>query len=132
MPSQKNTVMIDANVILRYLLRDNQQLYKKAESLFNEVFSGRQRALIIQPVIAEVVYVLQKLYKVSREEIAEVLIEFLKMKGVKVQDKDIMLESLEIFRDKNLDFVDCLLCVYSKEYEVISFDGGVSRCIKSL
>jgi len=116
----------------RYLLRDSEQLYRKAENLFNEVFSGRKKALIIQPVIAEVVYVLQKLYKVSREEIAEVLIEFLKMRGVKAQDKDIMLESLRIFRDKNLDFVDCLLCVYSREYEVVSFDGGVSRCIKSL
>lgn len=132
MPSQKNMVMIDANVILRYLLRDNEQLYRKAESLFNEVFSGRKRALIIQPVIAEVVYVLQKLYKVSREEIAQVLTEFLRMKGVKAQDKDIMLKSLEIFRYKNLDFVDCLLCVYSREYKVVSFDGGVSRCIKSL
>jgi len=132
MPSQKNMVMIDANVILRYLLRDNEQLYRKAENLFNEVFSGRKRALIIQPIVAEVVYVLQKLYKVSREEIAQVLTNFLKMKGIKVQDKDIMLESLKIFRDKNLDFVDCLLCAYSKEYEVVSFDGGVSRCIKSL
>ncbi|MDQ7082681.1 MAG: PIN domain-containing protein [Aquificota bacterium] len=120
MPSQKNTVMIDANVILRYLLRDDEKLYKKAESLFDEVFSGRRRALIIQPVIAEVVYVLQKLYKVRREEIAQVLAEFLKMKGVKVQDRDIVLESLEIFRDKNLDFVDCLLCAYSREYE-----GGI-------
>jgi predicted nucleic-acid-binding protein len=124
--------MIDANVILRYLLRDNEQLYKKAENLFNEVFSGRKKALIIQPVIAEVVYVLQKLYKVSREEIAQVLTELLKIKGVKVQDENIVLESFEIYKSKNLDFVDCLLCAYSGQYEVASFDKGVNICIKSL
>ncbi len=123
-------VIIDANVILRYLLRDNETLYKNAETLLNDVFTGKKKALVIQSVIAEVVYVLQKLYNVNRKQIADVLIDFLRMKGVRTQDSDIVLESFEIFRNRNMDYVDCLLCAYSIEYEVISFDKDLKKCLK--
>ena len=86
MPLQKNTIIIDANVILRYLLKDNKKFYKEAEALFDDVFSGKKKIWIMHSVIAEVVYVLLKLYSVPRKEIAEVLTELVKIKGVNVQD----------------------------------------------
>ena len=132
MPLQKNTIIIDANVILRYLLKDNEKFYKEAEALFNDVFSGKKRIWIMHSVIAEVVYVLLKLYSAPRKEIAEVLTEFMKIKGVKVQDKEIFFHAFKIFEKKNLDFVDCLLCAYSKKYQVISFDKKLNKCIKEV
>ncbi len=132
MPLQKNIIIVDANIILRYLLRDNEKFYKEAEALFNDAFSGKKRILIMHSIIAEVVYVLLKLYKVSRKEIAEVLIELMKIKGVKVQDKEILLNTFKMFKNKNLDFIDCLLCAYSRKYKVMSFDKEVNKCIKSL
>lgn len=132
MPLQKNIIIVDANIILRYLLRDNEKFYKEAEALFNDAFSGKKKILIMHSIIAEVVYVLLKLYKVSRKEIAEVLIELMKIKGVKVQDKEILLNTFKIFKNKNLDFIDCLLCAYSRKYQVMSFDKEVNKYIKSL
>ena len=132
MPLQKNIIIVDANIILRYLLRDNEKFYKEAEALFNDAFSGKKRILIMHSIIAEVVYVLLKLYKVSRKEIAEVLIELMKIKGVKVQDKEILLNTFKMFKNKNLDFIDCLLCAYSRKYKIMSFDKEVNKCIKSL
>jgi predicted nucleic-acid-binding protein len=43
MPLQKNMIIVDANVILRYLLKDNEKFYKEAEALFNEAFSGKKK-----------------------------------------------------------------------------------------
>ena len=59
---QKNTevrMIIDANVILRCILNDNQQLAMQAKSLIenNDCFVPNE-------VIAEVVFVLQKVYNV--------------------------------------------------------------------
>ncbi|MCD6490073.1 MAG: PIN domain-containing protein [Thermodesulfobacterium sp.] len=132
MPLQKNTIIIDANVILRYLLKDNKKFYKEAEALFDDVFSGKKKIWIMHSVIAEVVYVLLKLYSVPRKEIAEVLTELVKIKGVNVQDKEILLDAFKIFKNRNLDFVDCFLCAYSKKYRVISFDKKLNKCIKEL
>ncbi len=59
MPSEKNTSLIDANVILRYLLRDSEELYAEAEKVFNEVMEGKSKVLILESVVAEVVEDLQ-------------------------------------------------------------------------
>ena len=127
---QKSTVVIDANVILRYFLRDNEALFRKADQFFTEILSGKKKALVIQSVIAEVVYVLQKVYGVKRREIADVLSDFIKMKGVSVSDKEAVLSALEIYANENLDFVDCMICAYGKNYEVLTFDKKISRFLK--
>jgi len=132
MSLQKSIAIVDANVILRYLLKDNEKFYKEAEILFDNAFSGKKKILILHSVVAEVVYVLLKLYKVSRKEIAEVLTGLVKIKGIKVQDREILLNAFKLFKNKDLDFVDCLLCAYSRKYQVISFDKEVNECINTL
>ncbi len=46
--------IIDANVILRYLLRDNEEMYLKATEIINK------GACTLYEIIAEVVYVLTR------------------------------------------------------------------------
>ena len=62
-------MIIDANVILRCILNDNQQLAMQAKSLIenNDCFVPNE-------VVAEVVFVLQKVYNVPREEIKNLII----------------------------------------------------------
>lgn len=55
--------LIDTNVILRYLLNDIPEQAKQSEEVI------KNGAFTLPEVIAEVVYVLFKLYKVPREEI---------------------------------------------------------------
>jgi len=130
LPKKRRTVILDANIILRYLLRDHEELYKKAEEIFNRILLGELKAVIPTVIVAEVIYVLQKLYKVDRQTISEVLIELLKPKSIKTENKDILFQALKIYANSNLDFADCLLCAYSKDYEVISFDKDLKKCIK--
>ncbi len=132
MLSEKNISLIDTNVILKYLLKDNEELYTKAEKVFNEVMEGKAKVIILESVVAELVYVLQRLYKVSRKEVSEVLRELIELRSVKVHNKGKVLKALEIFSTKNLDFVDCLLCAYGEENKLITFDKGLSRCLSIL
>jgi predicted nucleic acid-binding protein len=41
----------------------------------------------------------------------------------------VAIEALMIFVDKNIDFVDALLCAYSKNDEVRTFDKKLLKCI---
>lgn len=50
----------DANVILRYLLNDNEELSDKAVKIIED-----NEVLLPNEVIAEVVYVLDKVYNVK-------------------------------------------------------------------
>ena len=74
MPLWKNTsekMLIDTNVALRYLLQDNEVMAAKAQEIIS---SG---GILLPEVLAEVVYVLQKVYKVSRHETYESLKDLL-------------------------------------------------------
>ena len=52
-------ILLDANYILRYLLRDNEEMYLIAEEIIlNNAY------MVLNEVVAEVVYVLEKVYKV--------------------------------------------------------------------
>ncbi|MDL1969603.1 MAG: PIN domain-containing protein [Candidatus Desulfofervidaceae bacterium] len=132
MQSKKNTIAIDVNIILRYLLKDNEELYFLANNFFEAVFSGEKIAYVLQSVLAEVIYVLIKLYKVEKEQVVEVLEEFLSNKNIKVQDKDVTMTAIHLFKTSNIDFVDCLLCAYSKKMEIFSFDKKLDKCSEEL
>ena len=129
MQSKKNIVAIDANIVLRYLLKDNDELFNISEKFFNEVFNGEKVCYVFQVVLAEIIYVFTKFYKIDKIEVIEILEEFLSHKNIKIQDKDIILKSLQIFKTRNLDFVDCLLCAYSKNMQIFSFDKKLNQCI---
>lgn len=113
--------LIDANVILRYLLDDHAILSEKAKEI---VELG---AYTLPEVIAEVVYVLKGVYKVERRELAEALQEF--MQEIDIEHKDVIFASLEIYADTSLDFVDCILIAYHKVWhvEIASFDKKLNR-----
>jgi predicted nucleic-acid-binding protein len=67
----KSTVVVDANVILRYLLADHEQQHLSARTAFDEVRGGHQLAFVGEGVVVECVYVLLEVYGVGRAEIAD-------------------------------------------------------------
>jgi len=63
----------DTNIIVRYLIKDDQNLFAKAKTFFDKVKKGVERIVILESVIAECVYVLTKIYKVPKGKVAESL-----------------------------------------------------------
>lgn len=108
--------LIDANVILRYLLKDNQEQFEKAKEVIQE------GAMTTTEVIAEVIYVLTKVYGVSRED-ASWLLHCLLL-DIKADNCSALQYAAGLFNQTTLDFVDCLLIAYRKTFhvDVFSFD----------
>jgi predicted nucleic-acid-binding protein len=55
----------------------------------------------------------------------------LKFESILNNEKRSILEALKIYNDKNLDFVDCILCAKSKNFTVKTFDKKLNKCIKT-
>ena len=87
---------------------------------------------ISNEILAEVVYVLFGVYKISRVDISNQLLELINFYNIFVSNYEVIKKSFEIFKTKNLDFVDCLLCAYSKDDEIITFDKKLNKCITSI
>jgi len=115
---------LDTNYILRYLLNDDEKMASIAEEviLHKEVHISNE-------VWAEVVYVLEGVYELEKEEISDVLLSLLKCKNINVIDKYTLSKALELFALKKLDFVDCLLCAYASMDKVLTFDKKLNKCV---
>src|SRR4030042_3076297 len=100
----------DANVVLRYLLRDDDALFKKASALLDRVKLGEEAVVIPEGVLAECVYVLLKVYKVDRMIISEKLRGLFAYTGVVNPDKRNLVDSITLFSQTQLSIVDCMVC----------------------
>ena len=115
--------ILDANVILRYLLKD---LPDKAEEARVAVLAG---ASTTAEVLAEVVYVLAGVYKADRAMIADALDAFIQ--EVDIPHKAAIRYAFRLYRIRKLDFVDCVLAGYHHidGLDVMTFDGKLQKAL---
>ena len=69
------------------------------------------------------------IHDLPRAEVVTDLKAILAMAGVINSNKGILFDALTLFIDKNVDFVDALICTKSKlqGYEWLSFDRNVNK-----
>ena len=124
---EKNMEIADANIILRYLLEDDETLSKKAGEIIDKI-----NIHLPFEVCAEVVYFLEKVYVVPRENIRNALALLIGYQNISTNDKSVFISALEIYHTKNIDFVDALLVAYNQVTGAIvhSFDKKVNKLCK--
>ncbi len=119
--------IVDANIVLRYLLDDEQQLSSQAAAILE-----KEAVHLPFEVLAEVVYVMQGVYAVPRDKINETLQSFLASPGITTNSTPVASEALRLYADKKIDFVDALLCAYHRvdRHEIETFDKKLRNCCK--
>lgn len=126
------TLLIDTNVIVRYLIGDHAEHLAIATTLFTQVERGEVEVIILDSVVMEAFFVLTKFYQLPKAEVIDDLKNILAFAGVINDDKFQIIETLNLVLYKNIDFVDAWLCVKSKLYELelFSFDERLNkRCV---
>ena len=118
--------IIDANVVLRYLLKDNQPLFEKSVQIIDS-----NKIFLTHVIIAEIVYVLEKVYKIPRKEIQKTLSDLFSRTSIIIIDKQLILLALKDYVKYNLDFADAILLSYNqmKNYVVITFDKKLNKLL---
>lgn len=124
----------DTDTIVRYLVSDDPALYAKDREFFDKVKNGGARAVILESVIAECVYVLTKIYRVPRDRAAGSLIDILRYKGIANDDRQELIRALSLFSEQGLDIVDCILCAkaMSGGDRLFTFDADLNKMNEKL
>jgi predicted nucleic-acid-binding protein len=124
----------DTNTIIRYLTKDDDSLYARAKAFFDDVKTGSAKAIILESVVAESVYVLTKIYKVPKNKAAAALIDILRYKGIANRDRQELIRALSLFSERKLDIVDCILCAKAAGPDVspFSFDDALNKITDSI
>ena len=117
--------LIDANVVLRYLLEEDAESADAAERII------RNGAVLLAEVACEVVYVLSGFYEMSREEICSYLTGFID--EVACPDADVLKTALFIYKKRGkLDFVDSILAARHQvdSDRIETFDRKLANALK--
>ncbi len=120
--------LIDTNIIIRFLVGDHEEHLKIATEIFRQVENAEIEVEILDTVVMEALFVLIKFYKLPKSEVIADLKRLIALRGV-VGDKILLIETLNIIEDKNIDFVDALICAKSRlqGYGKLSFDADVNK-----
>ena len=94
---------------------------------------GSTKAVILESVITECVYVLTKIYKVPKNKAAESLIDILRYKGIANLDRGELIRALTLYSERDIDIVDCILCVKASgpNTSLFSFDRELNKMSES-
>lgn len=125
---------IDTNFILSIFIKRNNS--NEALDLLSKIIEEYDRIFIPQQVIAEIVYVLEGIHKytenykkLSKEKISEYIEAIFNIPKSEIENAEVILEALNIYRKENVSFGDALIVaslINKKIYELASFDKALN------
>ncbi|MEX2618918.1 MAG: PIN domain-containing protein [Egibacteraceae bacterium] len=120
------TAFVDTNILVRHLTWDPPELAARATRFLAEA----DQLLLVDLVLAEMVYVLESYYEVERQRVAELARSVIAFPAVMTVDDALLLRTIELYEVERLDFADAYL-VGSAEASgvgvVASFDQRIGR-----
>jgi predicted nucleic-acid-binding protein len=80
-------------------------------------------------VIAEMVYVLSKVYKIERNTIAKTIEGIMDIDHIWVYYPNVVSSAISAYASTKLDFIDCLLIGYAKseDHTIFTFDKELKK-----
>lgn len=102
-------VFLDTNIWLRFLTADNEALYQKCLSLFENIERGRIKPYTSTIVLLEIHFVLAKIYQISKENILKDLFVILKTRNLTLIEKTNFPKALYYYQKYQVKLADCLI-----------------------
>ena len=101
--------LLDTNVLIRFLTHDKGTKYKRLYTFFESLERGEITVEVKLIVLFQVIFVLLSFYSVPKEQIVAGLTDLLNYKGITIKEKKIVQRTLKLWREKNVEIVDCYL-----------------------
>ena len=112
---------VDTNYFLRFLLADVSEQHRKAKDLFEDAALGKIKLFTSTIVFFEIYWVLASFYEKDKKQLTKILSDLLLMSFVKLIERDLLKQALEVFTKSNLDLEDSFNLVYAKKKKVRIF-----------
>src|SRR5258708_14033840 len=98
--------LLDTNMLLRFLTRDDEQKAQQALNLLLHIERGEEKVITSSLVIFETVYTLQSFYKVPRQHIKEQVLSIISLRSLHLPDKNLFHPAFDLSVTKTISFPD--------------------------
>jgi predicted nucleic-acid-binding protein len=123
-------ISIDTNVLIRFLVADDERQFEKARRLIRHEASRGDPVLISQLVLLECEWVLRSRYGLAKEALLGAFSGLLASTEVRIEDEASVEEALYLWKDAGADFADCLIAAKYRALgcsSTISFDAKATK-----
>ncbi|MCA9371491.1 type II toxin-antitoxin system VapC family toxin [Candidatus Woesebacteria bacterium] len=110
MQSKSKAIIVDANIVLRFLLNDHPQLSQKAKAIIT-----KSTIFIDETVIAEVIWVLESFYELKKTDIVKNMSIFISFKHIESENKERIMQALNYYSLYNISYIDAWLLALRKD-----------------
>lgn len=121
---------LDTNILIRYFTKDNEKKAYDVLRLLKRIERNEEKVIVSPVVIFEVIFTLQSFYKLPREEIKELVLPILNLRGLKIPFKSVFEKALEMFPQVNISFADIFNYYFMIEEgikEIYSYDEDFDK-----
>lgn len=128
-------VVIDTNLLVRYLINDDQKKAEAVDDLLDKAVKGKIRIIVPSVVIAELVWILESFYQLKADAILELVEAIINTSGLDVTDKSTVISALRLYKNRNADFIDAWIIEFAKERgikTIYTFDKKHFRDIEGI
>lgn len=123
------TLFVDTNIFIRFFLNDHKTQSPAAHRLFDEARKGKVKLVTDSLVIAEMVFTLSSVYKLTKQEITQKVQGTILFEGLEILGRKILVQALTFYKKKTVDFIDAYIAAISLEnnFSVCSFDRDFEK-----
>jgi predicted nucleic acid-binding protein len=125
----KGRYLLDANVIVRFLADEPSEHLERSKQLVAKAENGECELILAPWIVAEVIFTAVSFYEMDKTACVEALCQFAGGSGIVLLDRDIVMDALDRYAHKNVDFADALLAAQAKAMGIqpASFDRDLDK-----
>ena len=101
-------IAVDTNVLVRYWTNDDVEQAAAARGLLDGLTEERQ-GFICREVAVETAWVLERAYRFTRAQVADVLMMMTAREGLAVEAEDHVIRAARAYRQGGADFADLMI-----------------------
>jgi predicted nucleic-acid-binding protein len=121
---------VDTNVLVRYMVADDEDQTRRAAAFLEGAISVDDPGFVSVVVLVELVWVLERTYRFSSDEIAGAIASVLRAEPLRIDRRAEVVEALGVFQTKQGSFADALIATLAERAgcaHVVTFDRKAAR-----
>lgn len=121
-------VFLETSLFIRYLTHDDEEKYRECTLFLARIESGELTPYLSNIVILEIIFVLTRVYKFSKQRVFDAIGKILKIRNLTLIEKTDTRIAMRLFDDFNIKYTDCLIATQiPKGIVLVTYDADFRK-----
>ena len=121
---------IDSNVLIRFIVRDDEEQFLKAQELLVRDSSPANPCYVCDVAIAEMIWVLTRRYRIPSATLIDLLRDLVATDNIVIESSEQLRKALEAWKSSSADIADCFIGELNMKagcIKTVTFDKAATK-----